>query len=160
MRRRVIEVFLAVAIMTFAAGFSAAGAQEGAAPSSNTGGETTPAVTAPAPPPGWLERDTLTGDWGSGRTWLKKHGITIKPRLTQFYQGMTSGDGDHSFEYGGKADLLLNADLSKLGLWKGLSLNVHAEYNFGKSVNQRGGTIMPVNTALMFPQTVHGGWRH
>lgn len=108
-------------------------------------------LTEPAPQPGWLERDTLTGDWGGGRTWLKEHGITLKPRLTQFYQGITAGEGDHGFEYGGKADLLLDADLSKLGLWKGLSLNVHAEYNFGNSVNQRGGTIMPVNTALMFP---------
>jgi hypothetical protein len=26
-----------------------------------------------------------------------------------------------------------------------------SEYNFGESFNQRGGTIMPVNTALMFP---------
>jgi len=104
-----------------------------------------------APAPGWLERDTLTGDWGGVRPWLKERGITLKPRLTQFYQGMTKGDGDHSFKYGGKADLLLNADLDKLGFWKGLSLTVHAEYNFGESVNQRGGTIMPVNTALMFP---------
>jgi porin len=103
------------------------------------------------PASGWLERDTLTGDWGGVRPWLKEHGITLKPRLTQFYQGMTKGDGDHGFEYGGKADLLLNADLDKLGFWKGLSLTVHAEYNFGESVNQRGGTIMPVNTALMFP---------
>jgi len=63
--RRVIEVFLAMAVMTFAAGFSAVAAQEEAAPSSNTGGETTPAITAPAPPPGWLERDTLTGDWAA-----------------------------------------------------------------------------------------------
>ena len=134
--RRVIEVFLAVAVMTFAAGFSAVAAQEEAVPIINTGGETTPATTAPAPSPGWLERDTLTGDWGGGRTWLKEHGITIKPRLTQFYQGMTAGEGDHGFEYGGKADLLFNAELSKLGLWKGLSLNVQAEYNFGESVNQ------------------------
>jgi porin len=151
MRRRVIGVFLAVAIMTFAAGFSAAVAQEEAAPIINTGGEPAPGTTPTAPPPGWLARDTLTGDWGGGRTWLKEHGITLKPRLTQFYQGLTAGEGDHGFEYGGKADLLLDANLSKLGLWKGLSLNVHAEYNFGESVNQHGGTIMPVNTALMFP---------
>ena len=106
MRTRVIEVLLAVAVMTFAAGFSALAAQEEAAPIINTTGETTPSTTAPAPPPGWLERDTLTGDWGGGRTWLKEHGITLKPRLTQFYQGLTEGDGDHGFEYGGKADIL------------------------------------------------------
>jgi porin len=132
MRRRIIPIFLAVAVMTFAAGFSAMAAQEEATP-------------------GLLERDTLTGDWAGARTWLKKRGITVKPRLTQFYQGMTSGDGDHGFEYGSKADLLLNADLSKLGFWKGLSLTVHAEYNFGESVNGGGGTIALVNTALYFP---------
>jgi len=49
---------------------------------------------------------------------LKEHGITLKPRLTHFYQGLTAGDGDHGFESGGKADLLLDANLSKLGLWK------------------------------------------
>jgi porin len=149
MRTRVIEVLLVVA-MTFAIPWSALAAQEEAVPSSNVGVETTPAITAPSPPD-WLERDTLTGDWGGGRTWLKKHGITIKPRLTQFYQGMTSGEGDHGFEYGGKADLLLNADLAKLGFWKGFSLTVHAEYNFGQSVNGRGGAISLVNTALYFP---------
>jgi porin len=151
MRRKVIKVFLAVAVMTFAAGFSALAAQAEAAPSISTGGETTPVNTASAQSPGWLERDTLTGNWGGARTWLKEHGITLKPRLTQFNQGMTSGYGDHDFEYGGKADLLINADLSKLGLWKGLSLTVHAEYNFGRDVNGHGGTLMPVNTALAFP---------
>jgi len=112
MRTRIIEVLLAVAAMTFAAGFSALAAQEEAAPALSTGGEATPANTAPAPPPGWLERDTLSGDWGGGRPWLKERGITLKPRLTQFYQGMFSGDGDHSFEYGGKADLLFDAQVS------------------------------------------------
>ena len=115
MRRRVIAVFLVVALMIFAAGISAVTAEE-AAPIIHTGGETTPPVIAPARPLGWLERDTLTGDWGGARTWLKEHGITIKPRLTQFYQGMPSGEGDHRFEYGGKADLLFNADLSKHGM--------------------------------------------
>jgi porin len=136
MRTRIIEVFL-LAAMTLAI---------------RGGASAAPAITSPAPPSGWLERDTLTGDWGGSRTWLQEHGITLKPRLTQFYQGMTAGYGDdHNFEYGGKTDILLNADLGKLGLLNGLSMNVHAEYNFGESVNQRGGTIMPVNTALMFP---------
>jgi porin len=142
---------LLAAAMTFAIGWNALAAQEEAAPIITMGAETTPTIPAPAPPPGWLERDTLTGDWGGGRTWLKEHGITIKPRLTQFYQGLTAGEGDHGFEYGGKADLLFNADLGKFGLWNGFSMTVHAEYNFGQSVNQRGGMIMPVNTALMFP---------
>jgi porin len=100
----------------------------------------------------WLERDTLTGDWAGRRTSLKeKYGITLAPRLTQFYQGLSAGDDDHDFEYGGKADLMLNADLSKLGFWKGLSLTVHAEYNYGETINGSGGTLVPPNTALIFP---------
>jgi porin len=98
-----------------------------------------------------MERDTLTGDWGGLRTRLKEHGITLAPRLTQFYQGLAAGDGDRDFEYGSKADLMLNADLSKLGFWNGFSLTVHTEYNFGESINGAGGTLVPPNTALVFP---------
>ena len=146
-----VKVFLAMAVVTFTAEFSTVVATEETAPVIKTGSETTPAVTAPTPQPGWMERETLTGDWGGGRTWLKERGISLKPRLTQFYQGQTAGDGDKDFEYGGKADLLLYADLDKLGFWKGFSMTVHAEYNFGHSVNARGGAIAPVNTALLFP---------
>ncbi len=149
MTSRVIQVL--VLVMTFAVGWSPLAAQEKTVPVINMSGEINPATNAPAPPPGWLERETLSGDWGGSRARLKEHGVTLKPRLTQFYQGMTSGDGDHDFEYGGKADLLFNADLGKLGLWNGLSMTVHAEYNFGQSVNGDGGTIAPVNTALYFP---------
>lgn len=97
------------------------------------------------------ERSTLTGDWGGSRNELAKQGITLALTLTQFYQGLAAGDGDHDFKYGGKADLLLNADLSKLGFWKGLSLTVHGEYNYGQSINGAGGTLVPTNTALVFP---------
>ena len=90
MRTRVIEVLLAVTAMTFATECDALAAEEKAAPIINMGGGTTPATTAPAPPPGWLDRDTLTGDWGGVRPWLKERGITLKPLLTQFYQGMTA----------------------------------------------------------------------
>ena len=75
----------------------------------------------------------------------------MKPRLTQFYQGLAAGEGDLGYEYGGKADLLVTADLSKLGFWDGFSMTVHGEYNFGNSVNGRGGVLIPVNSALNFP---------
>ena len=110
-------------------------------------------VNAAAPrPASWFESDALTGDWGGRRTSLKEeYGITLAPRLTQFYQGLAAGDGDHDFEYGGKADLMLNADLGKLGLWNGLSLTVHTEFNYGESINGAGGVLVPANTALVFP---------
>ena len=115
------------------------------------GGEPAVAADATAPPASWVERDTLTGDWAGRRIWLKEHGITLAPRLTQFYQGLAAGDGDRDFEYGGKADLMLNANLSKLGFWNGFSVTVHAEYNYGESVNGAGGVVYPPNTALLFP---------
>jgi porin len=116
-----------------------------------TGGEATVDTDATRAA-SWLEGDTLTGDWAGRRTSLKEeYGITLAPRLTQFYQGLSAGDGDHDFEYGGKADLMLNADLGKLGFWKGLSLTVHTEYNYGESINGSGGTLVPPNTALVFP---------
>ncbi len=104
-----------------------------------------------APPPDGLTRDTLTGDWGGSRTWLQDRGIRLEPRLSQFYQGLSAGDGDDSHDYGGKADLRMAADLARLGAWNGLSMVVHAEYNFGTSANGRGGVMIPVNTALYTP---------
>jgi porin len=109
-----------------------------------------PAPVASAASDLWT-RPTLTGDWFGARPWLVDRGITIKPRVTQFYQGLAAGDGDHGFEYGGKADVLIAADLTKLGAWEGLSLAVHIEQNFGSNVNGRGGTLLPVNTALLLP---------
>jgi porin len=97
-----------------------------------------PAPVASAASDLWT-RPTLTGDWFGARPLLLDRGITIKPRVTQFYQGLAAGDDDHGFEYGGKADVLIAADLTKLGAWEGLSLAVH------------GGTLLPVNTALLLP---------
>jgi porin len=143
MKMRLIELQLAALSSVFI--FSPLSAEEVRA-----GGE--PTVTADATrPASWVERDTLTGDWAGRRLWLKEHGITLAPRLTQFYQGLAAGDGDRDFEYGAKADLMLNADLSKLGFWKGFALTVHGEYNFGESINGAGGAVYPPNTALLFP---------
>jgi hypothetical protein len=66
MKRKVMLVFLVVAVMICAPGFSAVAASEEATPIITTAGETTPAITASTPPFGWLERDTVIGDWGGG----------------------------------------------------------------------------------------------
>ena len=139
-----IEARLAALLSVFILGPLSAGEAQ-------RGGETTANADATRPA-SWLERDTLTGDWAGRRTSLEEeYGISLAPRLTQFYQGLSAGDGDHDFEYGGKADLMLNADLSKLGFWKGFSLTVHTEYNYGETINGAGGTLVPPNTALIFP---------
>jgi porin len=150
MRRRVVKIFLAMAVMTFAAGFSAVAAPEEAPPIINTGGETIPAVTAPAPQAGWLERDTLTGDWGGARSQLETEGVTFNLYFTQFYQGLVSGYGPHTFEYGGRLDGFVKLDTGALGFWKGGGLSTHLEYRFGDLPGSLGGTFFPTNAGMAF----------
>lgn len=143
LKMRLIEVQLAALLSVFI--YSPLSAQE-----AQRGGGAT--VNADATRPvGWMERDTLTGDWGGLRTSLREHGITLAPRVTQFYQGLVGGGPNRNFQYGGKADLLLNVDLSRLGFWDGFSVTIHGEYNFGLSINGAGGVVSPPNTALLFP---------
>jgi porin len=105
-----------------------------------------------------LGRSTLTGNWGGARDDLAARGITVAPSVTQFYQGPTAGNTDHVFEYGGKAEAFLGVDFAKLGLWSGFAMQVHGEYNFGKTPGVVGGTTLPNNTAMTFPwQNQSGG---
>lgn len=99
----------------------------------------------------WQERDYLFGDWNGQRTRLEEAGFKVRSRLSQFLQSMPAGSGKNSTLYGGKVDFMVQTDLSKLGLWNGISLTAKAEYNFGNSLNGAGGTLVPVNTALLFP---------
>jgi porin len=149
---RVLKISFLVAVMTLFIGWGTLAAEEKEAPVITAGEKKTSAAAVPSELDNWLKRDTLTGDWGGARTRLKEdHGITIKPRVSLFYQGMPVGDDVHNFDFGGKADILMNVDLNKMGLWKGFSLTVHGEYNFGQNVNGHGGTLSLVNTALYFP---------
>jgi porin len=100
---------------------------------------------------GITTQPNLTADWAGFRPWLNNNGITILPRITTFYEGMTSGDGIRQFEFGGKADVQVIFNGEKLGLWKGLKIITHSELNYGKVTNGYGGVILPKNTALAFP---------
>lgn len=98
-----------------------------------------------------LTQPNLTGDWGGARSGLNKKGITILPRVSTFYEGMVGGTGNKNFEFGGKADVQVIFNGEKLGLWKGLKIVTHTEYNFGNSINGAGGTLLPKNVALLLP---------
>lgn len=83
---------------------------------------------------------------------LQDIGIDLSVTYTAFYQGLVGGEGDKDWEFGGKTDVIGNFSGEKLGLWKGLYINAHAEFvNGGNVLNAGDGSILPVNTALAFP---------
>jgi len=100
-------------------------------------------------------RSTLTGDWDGLRTQLNARGVSFGIELTQFWSGMTSGEGSKSWQYGGKGDFYLKIDGTKAGLWDGLSIAVRAEQNYGRNLLGAGGTLLPNNAGLAFPSP-HG----
>lgn len=84
---------------------------------------------------------------------LRDAGITLDVWVTEFGQGVLSGEGEKGIEWGGKGDILATFDGSKMGLWEGLSVFVHQEVLWGEDANNRGdGSIIPLNTALAFPR--------
>jgi porin len=97
-------------------------------------------------------RDKLTGDWRGLRTDLHDHGIDFGLTLSQFYQAVASGGVDKNGEYGGVVDYTLNVDGNKLfGLWKGVSLQLHATTRFGEDVNSDAGAFALTNAAMLYP---------
>ena len=98
-----------------------------------------------------LTRSTLTGDWGGVRNdWLAK-GVTFDASVTQIEQGVVDGGKNGGWEYGGRGDLTTVVDTQKLGLWPGGFLTVELEGNWADSVNNKTGSLSPVNTNALFP---------
>ena len=53
-------------------------------------------ITAPSGPP------TLTGDWFGQGPALRNAGFDFRLEWSQFYQGMTQGEGDKTWQYGAR----------------------------------------------------------
>jgi porin len=98
-----------------------------------------------------LDRPTLTDNWFGERGAMNEAGVDFRLEWSQFYQGLVQGEGSDPWQYGGKIDALLKLDLSKIGLWSGLSLAAQGDLNYGDNVNYFGGSLIPVNAALLFP---------
>jgi porin len=99
----------------------------------------------------FLNRSTMTGDWGGLRNQLAAKGVTFDVNLVLTEQGVVDGGTNREWENGGRGDLLLQVDTGKLGLWPGGFLTAELEGNFGKGVNLRNGGLSPVNTNQIFP---------
>jgi porin len=97
------------------------------------------------------DRSTLTGDWGGARDELARRGISVRSSLTQFYQGVIAGNAGRDFDYGGRADLFLDIDGARAGLWDGFSIHVLGEFNYGRTPGVVGGTTIPNSMAMSFP---------
>jgi hypothetical protein len=108
------------------------------------------APVAPAPSFGgccW-ERTKLTGDWCGCRNDLAASGVTLDADNTSYYFGNTSGGLNRTFDYGGHADYVLNADTGKLGLMEGQFWKICAEHRWGQSISNDtgaflGATVLP-----------------
>ncbi|MEZ6140822.1 MAG: carbohydrate porin [Zavarzinella sp.] len=99
-----------------------------------------------------FNRSRLTGDWWGQRSALADQGLTFDLFATQFYQGITSGGQEQTWEYGGKLDYLFNVDAGKLGIMQGLFINLHGETRYGRSINEIDGLLAPGNIPLNFPE--------
>jgi porin len=97
------------------------------------------------------EREKVFGDMYGLRSDLAKHGISLDFRLSQFNQSVTSGGVNTNNAYGGKFDYFLNVDAEKLGLTKGLRMIMHAETQFGNSINGDAGAFAFPNTSMIYP---------
>lgn len=82
---------------------------------------------------------------------MKNTGVTFTLSHTIFAGGLLSGEGSHSWDHSGKTDALLRLDGMKFGLWSGFGISTHAELNHGASNQSVGGTLLPNNTAALFP---------
>lgn len=115
--------------------------------------EVAPAPVEATPADSLFTRPKLTGDWNGIRTKLAERGISWDVSATNFYSGVTSGGLDRQFQFGGRADYILNVDGHKLGLWEGFFVAVHAETLYGKSSNAATGALLPTSIGQTLPNS-------
>jgi porin len=101
---------------------------------------------------GLRERSQMFDDWGGARTALAQRGIIVDLQATQFYQSVTKGSFDNNWKYGLKSDLFVTLLGEKLGLWRGLTVNMHLEGRAGDDVNALSG-LSPANSNLLMPSS-------
>ena len=96
-------------------------------------------------------RDTLFGNWGGVRDTLAQHGVRFDFWTTGFAQNLFQGTGDQGWDFGGRADLLLDADSGQMGLWQGGGFHAHLEYRTDELPGERAGVMLPLHAGGHFP---------
>ena len=99
----------------------------------------------------WVKRPEMLGDWGGLRTKLRARGTTVQAYWTQFFQSAPESQDTRGWDYGGKLDFKVNQDFTNMGV-EGLTGTAHVEFRYGDTPLFGGGTLMPTNAALLFPE--------
>lgn len=99
---------------------------------------------------------TLTGDWGGLRTRLADGGVTLRADATGFGQGVVAGAEDRTWDGAGRADVFVDLDSGRLGMWAGTGLHTHGEIRFADPRSNFGGALLPVNMGAALPLTGAG----
>ena len=92
------------------------------------------------------------GDWGGARTKLLAKGVDVDGRLTQGYQGVTTGAQPNHGDYGGKFLTDFSFDFGKLAGWTGFSSQVLTETRWGDIPDIVGNKLIPT-TYLITPKS-------
>lgn len=96
-------------------------------------------------------RNQVLGDWFGRRTCMAEKGITADLDATMFYMGVASGGLEQEFRFSGHNDYVVNMDLGKLGLQKGMFVKLRGENRYGESLAGATGTFVPAIVAADLP---------
>lgn len=82
---------------------------------------------------------------------MEESGVQYAILGTDFYQGVASGGANENYENGVKIDQFLILDSTKMGLWEGMTVVIHAESRLGNDVNFDAAGLAPANVAMLYP---------
>jgi porin len=103
-------------------------------------------------PPGFWQRDTLTGDWGGLRTALEAQGIAFTVKYTGEVFANVQGGIKRGATYDGLFLPELDVDLEKLIGWRGASFSVSMVQGHGPALSQGWvGNLLNVSNDVAIP---------
>ena len=103
------------------------------------------------------ERRYLLGDWGGVRTDLAEKGIRFRGSLTPLFQSVTDGGTDETSAFGQSGDIWSAIDFHRMGLIPGGLLVARAEFDAGRTINGKSGTIMAPSYSALMPVSGENG---
>lgn len=103
------------------------------------------------------ERGFLLGDWGGLRTDLAKKGIRFRGSLTPTFQSVADGGTEETSAFSQSGDIWAAIDFHRMGLIPGGLLVMRAEFDTGRTVNNKAGIIMAPNFNALIPVSGEAG---